>query len=151
MKIAVGCDHRGYRLKSTVIEMLTALGHEVVDEGAHDDHSVDYPDYAATVSRKVSQAEVDRGVLICGTGIGMSITANKFPRVRAATCYDELAAEISRRHNDANILCLSGDMLGEPSLRRIVEAWVTTLFEGGRHARRLAKIEQLENEMRDRH
>jgi len=148
MKIAIGCDHRGFRLKPKLIEMLTAMGHDIMDEGTHEDHSVDYPDFASVVSRKVSDGEVDRGILICGTGIGMAIAANKFPRVRAAACHDELTAEISRRHNDVNVLCLSGDMLGEQSLRRLVEVWMNTRFEGGRHARRLAKIARLENESR---
>lgn len=148
MRIAVGCDHRGYHLKSNLVELLTSMGHSVRDEGTHDNQSVDYPDYASAVSRKVSEGDMDRGILICGTGIGMAITANKFPGVRAAACYDELTAEMCRRHNDANVLCLSGDMMGEKSLNRLVEVWLNTEFEGGRHARRLAKINHLEDESR---
>jgi ribose 5-phosphate isomerase B len=148
MKIAIGCDHRGFHLKAKLIEMLTAMGHEMVDEGTHHGRSVDYPDFASAVSRKVSCGEADRGILICGTGIGMSIVANKFRGVRAATCRDEPTAEISRRHNDANVLCLSGDMVGEQSLGRLVSVWMNTQFEGGRHARRLTKIAQIEQEHR---
>ena len=150
MKIAVGCDHRGYRIKRKLIEMLTAFGHDIVDEGTFDDQSVDYPDFASTVSRKVSEGDVDRGILICGTGIGMAITANKFPRVRAATCHDQRTARISRQHNDLNVLCLAGDVEEDPSLdlAQMIRIWVETQFEGGRHGRRLDKIGQLENETR---
>lgn len=148
MKIAIGCDHRGFRLKSKLVAMLVANGHEVVDQGSYDGQSVDYPDYASAVSHKVCKGEVDRGILICGTGIGMAIAANKFPGVRAAACHDESTAEISRRHNDVNVLCLSGDMLGEQSLGRLVDVWLGTQFEGGRHARRLAKIARLEKDDR---
>ena len=146
MKIAVGCDHRGFRFKLKLIEMLSAMGHDVVDEGTHDDQTADYPDIAATVSRRVSEGDVQRAILICGTGIGMAITANKFPRVRAATCHDEAMATISRRHNDLNVLCLPGDTQPDESLRRLVQVWIDTPFDGGRHQRRLAKIGALENE-----
>ena len=111
MKIAIASDHRGYHLKEKVISLLKAKGHEVVDDGPATDESVDYPDFAALVASKVSSGAVDRGILICGTGIGMAIAANKFPRVRAAACVDEVTAELSRRHNDLNVLCLSGDLL----------------------------------------
>src|SRR3712207_263682 len=100
MRIAIGCDHRGYTVKAKVIELVTRLGHEVFDEGCAGTESVDYPDIATVVGRKVSNGEVDRGILICGTGIGMCIAANKFPGVRAAPCHDDLTAEMSRRHND---------------------------------------------------
>jgi ribose 5-phosphate isomerase B len=115
-----------------------------VDEGTGSTESVDYPDIASSVSGKVSRGEVDRGILVCGTGIGMSIVANKFPGVRAATCHDEITAEICRRHNDVNVLCLSGDLLGERPIDNLVEIWLKTEFEGGRHARRLKKVEDLE-------
>jgi ribose 5-phosphate isomerase B len=111
MKVAVASDHRGYHLKEKVIALLKSKGHEVLDEGPATDESVDYPDFAALVASKVSANAVDRGVLICGTGLGMAIAANKFPRVRAAACVDEVTAELSRRHNDVNVLCLSGDLL----------------------------------------
>jgi ribose 5-phosphate isomerase B len=144
MKIAIASDHRGYHLKEKVISLLRARGHEVVDDGPATDESVDYPDFAALVASKVSSGEVDRGVLICGTGLGMAITANKFPRVRAAACVDEVTAELSRRHNDVNVLCLSGDLLSSRSTERLVEIWMTTEFEGGRHKRRLEKILDVE-------
>jgi ribose 5-phosphate isomerase B len=148
MKIAVASDHRGYHLKEKVIALLKSKGHEVLDEGPATDDSVDYPDFAALVASKVSANAVDRGVLICGTGLGMAIAANKFPRVRAAACVDEVTAELSRRHNDVNVLCLSGDLLSSRSTERLVEIWMSTEFEGGRHQRRLDKI--LELERRDR-
>jgi ribose 5-phosphate isomerase B len=145
MRLAVGSDHRGYQLKDKILTMLRSKGHEVVDVGTNGTESVDYPDFACLVAEKVRDHEVDRGVLICGTGIGMAITANKFRGVRAAPCADEVSAELSRRHNDANVLCLSGDMLSVRAAERIVEMWITTEFEGGRHSRRIQKIEQIEN------
>jgi ribose 5-phosphate isomerase B len=144
MRISIGSDHRGVNVKEKLIPLLQQLGHEVQNEGTDDNQSIDYPDIAALVGRKVSRGEVDRGILICGTGIGMAITANKFHNVRAATCYDEVTAEMSRRHNDVNVLCLSGDMLGGRRIDRMVEIWMNTPFEGGRHARRLEKINKLE-------
>ncbi len=144
MRIAIGCDHRGYRVKTKLIELVTKLGHEVTDAGAHSAESCDYPDMAAAVARKVAAGEADRGILICGSGIGMCIAANKIPGVRAAPCHDDLTAEMSRRHNDLNVLCLSADMLGERLIDRLVETWLNTPFEGGRHTRRLEKITALE-------
>ncbi len=146
MRIAVGSDHRGFEVKQQLLELLPALGHEAIDEGTNSQESVDYPDYAARVSRLVVAGQVERGILICGTGIGMSIAANKFDGVRAAICNDVTTAEISRRHNDLNILCLSGDMLGHRNIEPLVKVWLETPFEGGRHARRLEKIAQLEQE-----
>lgn len=144
MKISIGSDHRGFAAKAKLVDVMRQLGHEVVDEGTNDSQAVDYPDFAAVVSDKVSKKEADRGILICGTGIGMAITANKFPGVRAATCDDEVTAEMCRRHNDVNVLCLPGDMLGERRIDRLVEIWLKTEFEGGRHARRLEKISEIE-------
>ena len=144
MRIAVGSDHRGYQIKGKIAELLRRMQHEVVEVGATDAESVDYPDVAAAVAQRVSRGETDRGILICGTGIGMCIAANKFPNVRAAPCHDDLTAEMSRRHNDLNILCLSADMLGERLIDRMVEIWLTTEFEAGRHARRIEKISELE-------
>ncbi len=146
MRIAIGSDHRGYHLKEQIVAMLRGKGHEVDDAGACGTESVDYPDFAAMVAKKVSQGAAERGVLICGTGIGMAICANKFRGVRAAPCNDEVTAEISRRHNDLNVLCLSGDMLSPRAVERIVEAWFSTPFEGGRHERRVEKIRELEDE-----
>jgi ribose 5-phosphate isomerase B len=145
MRIAVGSDHRGVELRSKILRLLAKLEHEAVDLGTFDDKNVDYPDIAALVAEKVSNGEVQRGILICGTGLGMTIAANKFPGVRAAPCHDDLTAEMSRRHNDLNVLCLSGDMLGERLVDRLVEIWLKTEFEGGRHARRVQKITDLEH------
>ncbi len=144
MQVAIGSDHRGYHVKSALIQFLEQLGHEVLDTGTHDNESVDYPDIASVVGHKVAQREVDRGILICGSGIGMAIAANKINGVRAATCHDDFSAEMSRRHNDTNVLCLSADMLGERLMDHLVENWLNTDFEGGRHARRVEKISQLE-------
>jgi len=144
MRIALGSDHRGYHLKEKILGILKTAGHETTDAGACGDESVDYPDYASIVARSVSEGQAERGILICGTGIGMAVAANKFPGVRAAPCTDEVTAEISRRHNDLNVLCLSADLLSPRVVERMVELWVKTEFEGGRHARRLEKIAGIE-------
>ncbi len=144
MRIAVGSDHRGVELRAKLIAFLEQLGEEVVDAGADGSQPVDYPDVAAAVARKVAGGEVDRGILVCGTGIGMCIAANKIPGVRAAPCHDDITAELTRRHNDLNVLCLSGDLIGEKLADRLVEIWLRTPFEGGRHARRNEKIAKLE-------
>ena len=146
MKIVVGSDHRGFEVKSRILELLRSLNHEAVDAGPADRQAVDYPDVAAVVAASVGGGSADRGILICGTGIGMAIAANKFPGVRAAPCHDDLTAEMSRRHNDLNVLCLSADLLGERLINRMIELWLTTPFEGGRHARRLEKIAQTEKQ-----
>jgi len=146
MRIAVGTDHRGYSIRSKVIELVKRLGHEVEDVGSYSGDAVDYPDIAAAVARKVSHGEADRGILVCGTGMGMAIAANKFHGVRAAPCHDDLTAEMSRRHNDSNVLCLSADLLGQRLIDRMVELWLSTPFEGGRHARRVEKIRRLEEQ-----
>ncbi len=145
MRIAVGSDHRGVELRAKLKNFLQGLGQEVVDVGTFGGEDVDYPDIAAEVARKVSNKEVERGILVCGTGVGMCIAANKVPGVRAAPCYDDITAEISRRHNDLNVLCLSSDLLGEKLADRLVEIWLNTPFEGGRHARRNQKITALES------
>lgn len=144
MKIAVGSDHRGYDKKRRIVTLLTQLGHDVLDLGPAGAGSVDYPDYAFEVAKAVSQRRVDRGILICGTGIGMCIAANKVVGVRAAPCHDSITADMSRRHNDANVLCLSADLLGEELIDRMVRIWLETEFEGGRHARRVEKIAHFE-------
>lgn len=144
MKIAIASDHRGVRVKDQILAYLSELGHEAVDHGPHSSDSVDYPDFASLVAEDVSRGKVDRGILICGTGMGMCIAANKFAGVRAVTCHDDFTAEISRRHNNANVMCLSADMLGDRLLTRIVEIWLNTDFEGGRHGRRVDKITQME-------
>lgn len=144
MKISIGGDHRGVNVKAKLVDLVRRLGHEVEDAGTCSAEAVDYPDIAAPVARAVSEGRVDRGILICGSGIGMAIAANKIPGVRAAPCHDDLTAEMSRRHNDLNVLCLSADMLGEKLIDRMVEIWLATEFEGGRHARRVQKIAELE-------
>jgi ribose 5-phosphate isomerase B len=144
MRIAVGSDHRGFNVKSKLLEVLHRLGHEVDDVGTHSGDSCDYPDLAAVVAERVSSGQCERGILICGTGLGMCIAANKFRGIRAAPCHDDLTAELSRRHNDLNVLCLSADLLGERLIDRMVETWLNTPFDGGRHARRLEKIAELE-------
>lgn len=144
MKIAIGNDHRGFEAKQQIKSIITQLGHEVVDVGSNDNNPVDYPDAAYLAAMAVSNKEADRAILACGTGIGMSIAANKVKGVRAALCNDELSARVSRHHNDANVLCLSGDLIGEVLLRKIVETWLETEFEGGRHQRRINKIAAIE-------
>lgn len=145
MRIAIGSDHRGVTMKARTIEILRKKGHEVIEcTGEVRDNTVDYPDVARQVAALVSKKDVDRGILICGTGIGMSIVANKYPDVRAAVCGDELTAEISRRHNNLNVLCLSGDMLGANALEGVVSKWLDTEFEAGRHLRRIEKIAKIE-------
>ena len=146
MKIAIGSDHRGYDAKRRIVPLLEQLGHQVEDMGPEGRDSVDYPDFAFRVAQAVSTGQVERGILICGTGIGMCIAANKVRGVRAAPCHDSITAEMSRRHNDANVLCLSADLLGEELIGRIVRLWLETDFEGGRHARRVEKITRYEAE-----
>ncbi len=146
MKIMIGSDHHGVQVRVDLSGLLRRLGHEVTDVGPSPENvqPVDYPDIAEKVAGAVSRGEADRGILICGTGIGMSIVANKFPGVRAAPVIDELTAEMSRRHNDLNVLCLSGDLLSEVLIDRVVEIWLKSEFAGGRHKRRNDKIAELE-------
>ncbi len=144
MKIAVGNDHRGLMAMEQVKAIIAQLKHECIDFGSNSDQPVDYPDIAYQAAKSVSDNEADRAILICGTGIGMSITANKIKGVRAALCFDELNAQVSRHHNDANVLCLAGDLLGTSMLRKIVETWLSTDFSGGRHQRRVNKIKAIE-------
>lgn len=144
MKIAIGSDHRGLTVKQRIVPFLEKHGHEITDCGPVESGSVDYVDYAVKVARAVGTGQVDRGILIDGTGLGMSIAANKVRGVRAAPCHDSITAELSRSHNDSNVLCLSGDLLGEELIERMVGIWLTTPFEGGRHARRVEKIMRIE-------
>jgi ribose 5-phosphate isomerase B len=145
MKIAVASDHRGVKMKTQILSLLASHGHEGVDLGPATDAQVDYPDYAAQVAGQISHHNADRGILICGTGMGMCIAANKFKGVRAVTCHDQMTAEMSRRHNDANVLCLSADLTSDKLLNDMVDVWLKTAFEGGRHARRLDKISDFED------
>jgi len=144
MKIVVGSDHRGFEAKKQIKAIIAQLGHECVDVGTDTSDPVDYPDPAYLAAVAVSKKQAERAILACGTGIGMSITANKIKGIRAALCHDELSAQISRHHNDANVLCIAADLLGEVLLRKIVEAWLTTEFSGGRHLRRVRKITAIE-------
>jgi ribose 5-phosphate isomerase B len=144
MKIAIGADHGGYVLKQEVIDLLKKLGTvEVADHGTNGPASVDYPDFGRTVAEAVSNGTVDRGILICGTGIGMSIVANRFPKVRAALCHDNFTARMSRLHNDANVLVMGERVIGRGVALDMVKAWLETEFEGQRHLQRLQKIEEI--------
>jgi len=144
MKVSIASDHRGVHIKSRLTQSLSDAGYTVFDEGTNTEESVDYPDFAQVVARKVSEGSADRGILICGTGIGMSIVANKFSGVRAASCYDEVMVEMSRRHNNLNVLCLPGDLIGDRSVDELVLMWLQTEFDGGRHAVRVKKISDME-------
>ena len=147
MKIALGNDHRGVGPKQRLAGVLAGLGHEIVDFGAGSAASVDYPDYAIPVAQAVADGTAHRGVLICATGHGMCIAANKVHGVRAANCRDVVDAEMSRLHNDSNVLCVSADLVGEDLMERMIKVWLDTKFEGGRHARRLEKISKYEQEL----
>ena len=145
MRIALAADHRGHAAKEKIAVLLSEQNHVVLDMGTNSARSCDYPDLAYPAAKAVADGKADRAVLICGSGIGMVICANKVPRIRAALCHDELTAQMSRRHNDANILCLASDVLGEELMRRIVRSWLETHFEpGGRHERRVKKISMIE-------
>ena len=142
--IAVGADHAGFPLKQHLKHWLVAEGHRVLDVGTDSIDSVDYPDFAATVAQAVSAGDAERGLLVCGTGIGMAIAANKVPGIRAGVCADVDTARLSRQHNDLNVLALAGRATLEGSAVAIVRVWLETAFEGGRHERRLAKVTGLE-------
>ncbi len=146
MKIIVGCDHAGWDLKEVIAPHLRALHHEVEDFGAYGIDSVDYPYYAARVARAVAEGEGDRGILVCGSGIGMCMVANRIPGIRAVHASEPYAAKMSRRHNDSNILCLGSRFLGRDLAIEIVNVWLDEAFEGGRHQRRLDLIERLTQE-----
>jgi ribose 5-phosphate isomerase B len=137
VKIAIGCDHGGIDLKKVVLPLLEELGHEVLDQGTHSTDSVDYPQFAAAVCNMVSEKTCDRGILICGTGIGMSMAANRNTTIRAALCNDIYTARMSREHNNANILCLGARVIGPGLAEEIVKAWLDTDFAEGRHLRRI--------------
>ncbi|MFG0305952.1 MAG: ribose 5-phosphate isomerase B [Phycisphaerales bacterium JB040] len=145
-RIAIGTDHRGAEAAQLLAQSLEEEGHTIELIGPRDaSHSVDYPEQAWKVGQRISHGEADFGILLCGTAIGMSIAANKIPGVRAAVVHDELTGELSRSHNDANVLCLSGDLLGRRLIEKITKLWLSTPFEGGRHARRVDKIKQIES------
>ena len=144
MKIAVANDHRGRKAIDQIKAIIAQLGFECVDCSSSGDQPVDYPDTAYVAAGTIVDNLADRAILVCGTGIGMSIAANKVKGIRAALCFDELSAKFSREHNDANVLCLSGDLLGSTVLQKIVETWLTTEFVSGRHLRRVRKIQAIE-------
>ena len=144
MRIAIGADHRGRQALMAIEQLLAGRGDEVQMLGECTDRACDYPDTAYAVAQAVASGQSDCGVLLCGTGLGMSIAANKVDGIRAALVHDEMTAEISRRHNDANVLCLAADLLSFTVVERIVRVWLETDFDGGRHARRIAKVHAIE-------
>jgi len=144
MKIALGSDHRGTEAIRAITDTLVSEGHTAEAMGVCHTRSCDYPDMAYPVAHAVATGHADMGILVCGSGIGMSIAANKVKGIRAALVHDEVGAEVSRRHNDANVLCIPADMLGVRVIERIVSAWLRTEFEGGRHDRRVQKIQAIE-------
>ena len=145
MKIAIASDHRGFAAKERTLELVQELGHEAVDMGTKSSKSCDYPDTALPAAMAVSTGDAERAILICGSGIGMCIVSNKVCGVRGALCHDELTAKMSRKHNNANALCLASDAVGEDLIRRIITSWLNTKFDGGaRHSRRIDKIAKIE-------
>ncbi len=145
MRIAIGSDHAGFGLKGEIIELLRGLGHECRDFGTHSQESCDYPDYARAVAEAVARGECERGILICATGIGMSMAANKVKGIRAALCHDVFSARRSREHNQANVLCLGAQVVGVGLALEIVKTWLAAEFSGGeRHRRRVEKIKAME-------
>lgn len=143
MIIPIASDHAGYSGKETVRKILEEMGHTPVDFGTHSEDSVDYPDFAVQVAKRVNDGEYDQGILVCGSGQGVCMTANKYPKVRAGLVYSSQSAEMTRLHNNANIMCLPGRELGENQIKEILKIWLDTEFEGGRHERRVNKIETL--------
>ncbi len=146
MKLAIAADHGGYRLKEAILRFLSSQKIVYIDLGVQEESSVDYPDFAAQVARQVSQGEVQGGILVCGTGIGMAIAANKFKGVRAAVVTDPYTAQMSKEHNDANVIALGGRVLSEEQAIETVKAWLSARFAGGRHERRLQKISEFEEQ-----
>jgi len=144
MKVAVASDHGGINIKNEIISLLKELGMEYEDFGCECETSVDYPDYALPVAEKVAKGEFDRGILICGTGIGMSIAANKVKGIRCALCHDVFSAKATREHNDTNVLAMGERVIGPGLAREIAKTWLTTEFTGGRHERRIGKITEYE-------
>ena len=145
-RLAIASDHGGLEMKRRLVDYLEARDYEVLDLGTDSPESVDYPDFAEKLCRAILDGKADRGILVCGTGIGMSITANKFKGIYAALCTNEFMARMSREHNDSNVLCLGGRVLGDEAAKGIVEVWLNTPFAGGRHTRRIGKIRALEGQ-----
>ena len=146
MQIGLACDHAGFELKEELKAFLKSLGVNAIDMGTFNEDSVDYPDFGILVTEQVSRGELEKGILVCGTGIGMSMVANKFPRIRAAVANDLYSSRCSREHNDANILIVGGRIVGKELAKEIVKVWLETPFAGGKHKRRIEKIEALEKE-----
>ena len=144
MKIVVGSDHAAYELKEAIKEKLTKEGHEVIDVGCDSTESVDYPKYGHAVGRTVASGEAERGIAVCGSGIGISIACNKVPGIRAALCTSVEMAEMCRRHNNANVVCMGARMISQELAFDIIDKWMTTEFEGGKHLRRINEIEDLD-------
>lgn len=144
MRIAIGCDHGGFALKEIIKTWLAEAGHEIDDVGTYNEESCDYPDFGQKVAEIVLAGGAQRGILICGTGLGMSMTANRVKGIRAALCTDPYMARMAREHNDANVLVLGGRVVGTGLAEEIVNTWLTTEFAGGRHERRINKIDTLE-------
>lgn len=146
MKICVASDHGGFELKNTIFNYLLDKGYSVSDLGTDTSDSVDYPDYALRVVTALLNKDCEKGIIMCGSGIGVSISANRFPKIRAALCWDSFSAKLSRQHNDSNILTMGGRLIGVELAKEIVDTWLTTEFEGGRHERRIKKIDELAKE-----
>lgn len=146
MKIAIACDHGGYRLKNVLINEIKGQGYEVIDYGCYNEESCDYPDYASQAARAVASGECDKGVVVCGTGIGVSITCNKINGIRCALVHDVFSAKATRAHNDSNMLAMGQRVIGEGLALEILNAWLHTEYEGGRHDARIKKLMDLENE-----
>lgn len=150
MKVAISGDHAGYQYKNLIAAQLKKLGHEVIDYGTCDAAAVDYPDYGYAVGESVASGVAERGIVVCGSAIGISIAANKVPGVRCAVCYEPYITELSRRHNDANVMALSERLMGIEMVERLVEIFMSTPFEGGRHAYRAAKLSEYTGAVRDK-
>ena len=143
MKIAIGCDHAGYELKEKVKAKMAAAGHEMIDVGTDSNESVDYPKFGHAVGRTVADGSAERGIAICGSGIGISIACNKVPGIRAALCTSTEMAEMCRRHNNANVICMGARMISEELAYAMIDTWMTTEFEGGKHERRINELDDI--------
>lgn len=148
MKVAIASDHGGFALKERLVKGLRADGVDIEDFGCHSEESVDYPDYALLVAKKVNAGDYDRGILLCGTGLGMCIVANKMPGIRAVTVHDLYSAKMTREHNDSNVLTMGGRVIDADAALEVARVWLATAYEGGRHERRLAKIRAAEDAWR---
>ncbi len=151
MKLSIAADHRGFQVKERIKAFLAELGHEATDFGTNSAEPCDYSDCAYPAAKAVAEGRTERGILFCGTGIGMSLTANKVRGIRAALCHDEVTVDMARRHNNANILCLPADLLGDKQIMQIIRIFLEAPFDGGRHLRRIEKLVQIEQEQSCKH